>query len=215
MTLSPEALAAAKSAAAAPRRAAIGDAPAVARTLARAFASDPVVDYFVRSDAKRARALDTWFDFAVRNFGLPGGETWMSEDASAIALWLPPPQDALNLSLTKEIAALPTFLSVVSLSRVGRMQRLRAAFDANHPKPPHWYLFFLGIDPTRQGMGLGSAILKATLAPIDARGADAYLEASSEKNVPLYQRHGFEIISEFSPEPTGPKLWGMWRKAQR
>lgn len=213
--VTPEQLAAHRAAASSPRRATLADAGKVATTLARAFATDPVVDYFVRADSQRERALATWFDFAVKRFGLPGGETWMSADARAAALWLPPPQTALRMSLVEEVQALPVFLSVVGLSRIARMQRLRTVFDANHPKPPHWYLFFLAVDPDAQGQGLGSAILKATLAPIDATGADAYLEASSEKNVPLYLRHGFEVVSEFAPEPTGPKLWGMWRKARR
>jgi ribosomal protein S18 acetylase RimI-like enzyme len=213
-TLTPEILAARKRAAATPRRATLADAPQATRTLARAFATDPVVDYFVRADAQRPRALDMWFDFAVKRLGLPGRETWMSEDASAVTLWIPPPQDTMNLTLAQEVQALPMFLSVVSLARIGRMQRLRSVFDANHPKAPHWYLFFLAVDPDCQGQGLGSSILQATLKPIDDARADAYLEASSEKNVPLYLRYGFEIISEFRPEASGPKLWGMWRKPQ-
>lgn len=212
--VTPDELAARKRAAAAPRRAELKDADAVSRTLARSFSTDPVVDWFVRADSRRERALKTWFDFAVVKLGLPGRETWMSDDARAVALWIPPPQKEMQLSFVDEIAAIPTFLSVVSLARLGRMQRLRAAFDANHPKAPHWYLFFLAVDPDCQGQGLGSAILKSTLAQIDAKGEDAYLEASSEKNVPLYLRHGFEIISEFKPQDDGPKLWGMWRKAR-
>jgi len=212
--VSPEILAARKRAAAAPRPAAMGDAAAVSRTLARSFAADPVVDWFVRDDDKRDKAISQWFDFAVKKLGLPGRETWMSDDANAVALWIPPPQDVMQLSLVDEVAAIPMFLSVVSFARLGRMQRLRAAFDANHPKTPHWYLFFLAVDPDCQGQGLGSAILGATLNAIDAKHEAAYLEASSEKNVPLYLRYGFEIVSEFRPEPEGPKLWGMWRAAR-
>lgn len=212
--VTPELLAARKRAAASPRRAETADAERVARTLARSFAKDPVVDWFVRADSQHDRAMKTWFDFAVLKLGLKGRETWMAEDANAVALWIPPPQDVMQLSLGEELAALPTFLSVVSFARLGRMQRLRAAFDAHHPKAPHWYLFFLAVDPDCQGQGLGSAILQATLARIDAKHEAAYLEASSDKNVPLYQRHGFEIVSEFRPEPAGPKLWGMWRKPQ-
>ena len=212
--MTPEVLAARKRAAGGPRRATLADAPKVSRTLARAFAADPVMDYFIRDDARRPQAFDTWFDFAVKRLGLPGGETWMADDdtVSAAALWLPPPQDAMNLSFMQEVRALPVFLSVVGLARVGRMQRLRAAFDAHHPKDPHWYLFFVGVDPDCQGMGLGSAILAANLKPIDAARACAYLEASTERNVTLYQRHGFEVVNEFRPEPTGPRIWGMWRK---
>lgn len=204
--------AARKRAAAAPRRAELNDAAAVSRTLARSFATDPVVDWFVRADSRRERALKTWFDFAVTKLGLPGRETWMSDDARAVALWIPPPQKEMQLSLVDEIASIPTFLSVVSFARLGRMQRLRAAFDAHHPKAPHWYLFFLAVDPDCQGQGLGSAILKATLEKVDAQKQAAYLEASSEKNVTLYLRHGFEVTTEFTPEPAGPTLWAMWRK---
>jgi len=212
--LTPDLLAARKRAAASPRRAELSDATAVSRTLARAFATDPVVDWFVRADSRRDRAMKSWFDFAVLKLGLRGRETWMSDDAKTVALWIPPPQDVMQLSPLEEIASLPTFLSVVSFARLGRMQRLRAAFDAHHPKAPHWYLFFLAVDPDCQGQGLGSAILNATLAPIDAAGHAAYLEASSEKNVSLYQRHGFEVVTEFKPEPAGPTLWAMWRKPQ-
>ena len=210
--ITPDDLAARKRAAANPRRATLADAAKVVRTLSRAFAADPVMDYFVRDDAQRARALDTWFDFGVKRLGLPGRETWIADDASVVALWLPPPQAALNLGLLEEVRALPMFLSVVGLARAGRLQRLRAAFDAHHPKTPHWYLFFLGVDPACQGMGLGSAMLAANLKPIDDARAAAYLEASSDKNRALYLRHGFEVIGEFRPEPAGPQIWSMWRK---
>lgn len=211
---SPEELAARKRAAAAPRRATEADAAAVARSLARSFADDPVVTYFVRDDAGRPRAMQAWFDFAVRRYGLRGNELWMSEDARAVALWLPPPQDVMNMSALEELSLVPLLLNVVGVSRLARLNRLRAAVGAHHPTAPHAYLFFLGVDPDCQGQGLGSAILGATLAPLDASGTDAYLESSNIKNVPLYQRHGFEITSEFRPEPSGPQIWGMWRKAR-
>lgn len=214
--IAPEVLAARKRAAGAPRRATLADVPKLTRTLVRAFATDPVVDYFVRDDARRPQAMNQWFDFAAKRLCLPGGETWMADDAdaSAVALWLPTPQTAMQLSLLEEVRALPVFLSVVGLARIGRMQRLRAAVDAHHPKEPHAYLFFLAVDPDCQGMGLGSAMLAANLKALDAARACAYLEASTERNVTLYQRHGFEVVSEFKPEPTGPSLWGMWRKPQ-
>jgi ribosomal protein S18 acetylase RimI-like enzyme len=214
-SLSPEALAAAKRAAADPTRATLADEPRVTETLARAFADDPVIDYFVRADERRAAALRTWFSFAVKKIGLPDDEIWMTPDAGAVALWLPPPQRTMKFTALEELKLVRTLLSVVSMERVGRMQRLRAAFDSHHPKAPHWYLMFLAVDPDLQGLGLGSALLKAMLEQIDARGQAAYLEASSERNVPLYKRHGFEVKGEFRPEPDGPPIWSMWRDPQK
>ena len=57
----------------------------------------------------------------------------------------------------------------------------------------------IGVDPARQGRGLGSALMKHTLALCDAEGALAYLESSNPRNVPLYERHGFEVVGEIRP----------------
>jgi len=39
-------------------------------------------------------------------------------------------------------------------------------------------------------------LLQHTLAQTDARGLQSYLESSNPANIPLYQRHGFEVIRE-------------------
>lgn len=67
---------------------------------------------------------------------------------------------------------------------------------AAHPHEPHWHLAFIGVDPTHQGSGIGAALLRYALARIDERGLHAYLESSNPANLPLYQRHGFEVIRE-------------------
>jgi ribosomal protein S18 acetylase RimI-like enzyme len=66
----------------------------------------------------------------------------------------------------------------------------------SHPHEPHWQLAFIGVDPTHQGQGIGAALLRHTLAQIDAQGLHSYLESSNPANIPLYQRHGFEVIRE-------------------
>jgi GNAT superfamily N-acetyltransferase len=57
--------------------------------------------------------------------------------------------------------------------------------ERHHPKEPHWYLAFVGCDPTCQGQGLGSALIKEGLRRCDADGLPAYLESSSPRNIPL------------------------------
>jgi ribosomal protein S18 acetylase RimI-like enzyme len=37
-------------------------------------------------------------------------------------------------------------------------------------------------------------LLTQALARCDADGLPAYLESSNPRNIPLYQRHGFEIL---------------------
>lgn len=75
---------------------------------------------------------------------------------------------------------------------------------------PHYYLFLLGTRPESQGHGLGSSLMAPVLERCDRDRVPAYLEATSERNVPLYLRHGFEVTAEIQI-PGGPKMWPMWR----
>lgn len=68
----------------------------------------------------------------------------------------------------------------------------------------------LGTRPESQSRGIGSALLRSALTDCDRTGMPAYLEATSERNRNLYQRHGFEV-SEILALPDGPPLWCMWR----
>ena len=84
----------------------------------------------------------------------------------------------------------------------------------HHPKTPHYYLHAIGVRQDSQGLGLGSALLKHVTRRCDADGMPAYLESSSPRNVPLYQRHGFEVTHEEPIGEGGPPLAFMWREPQ-
>lgn len=83
-------------------------------------------------------------------------------------------------------------------------------FDRHHPKEPHWYLQMLGTEPEWQGKGIGSSLLAPILDRCDRTGERVYLEASKEKNIPFYARHGF-VVTEEMHVPKGPTMWAMWR----
>ncbi|HXV92985.1 MAG TPA: GNAT family N-acetyltransferase, partial [Pseudonocardia sp.] len=72
-------------------------------------------------------------------------------------------------------------------------------------------LAFLAVAPHRQGTGVGSRLLGARLAGLDAGGRPGYLEASSPRNQRLYHRFGFRPVGEQIALPDGPRLTPMWR----
>jgi ribosomal protein S18 acetylase RimI-like enzyme len=198
-----------------PRRAVAADASRAADTLSAAFADDPVTSWIGRKDARRDIGRRGMFGHLVSALGIPGNELWIADDYSVAALWVPPGQADLKLKLLEEIRLIRTLVSFTGWTGLSRANAFRKATDAQHPKSePHFYLMTIGVDPKFQGQGLGSALLGATLEHIDAQHMPAYLESSSPKNVPLYRRHGFEVMSEFRPREDGPPLWGMWRKAR-
>ena len=80
-----------------------------------------------------------------------------------------------------------------------------------HPrKPQHFYLAVLGTDPSAQGRGLGSAVLRGVLDQCDNDGVGAFLESSKESNIAFYARHGFRVTEEIQLL-RGPTMWKMWR----
>ncbi|MEZ0471544.1 GNAT family N-acetyltransferase [Luteimonas salinilitoris] len=66
--------------------------------------------------------------------------------------------------------------------------------DAGIVVPAHWYLPFIGIDPSQQGKGYGAALMKHAVNACDRDHAMAYLESSNPKNIRLYEQHGFELL---------------------
>ena len=60
----------------------------------------------------------------------------------------------------------------------------------------------------------GSALLRYALEQCDRDGMPAYLESSNPRNIPLYQRHGFEIIGTIQAG-SSPTVVPMLRRARR
>jgi predicted GNAT family acetyltransferase len=64
----------------------------------------------------------------------------------------------------------------------------------HHQAHPCGYLLVIAADASRQGRGLGSALMKHALERCDREGAQAYLETANSANISLYERHGFEVV---------------------
>ncbi len=194
-----------------PVQAGPGDLEEVARTLADAFAVDPLMDWFMRVDERRAAARLDFFRFLVRA-GAPQGRIDRPAGGGAAAIWMPFEWLGPTPFLA-ELASLPVMLRATGLGRFGRMQAVRADMDRHHPMDRrHAYLWFLGVAPAAQGRGVGSALLRAAGARLDAEQLPAYLETGTTRNVALYRRHGFEVISEHKARADAPPMWSMWRE---
>jgi ribosomal protein S18 acetylase RimI-like enzyme len=183
------------------------DRDAIVYSLVRAFDADPVANFLLRQDEGRARAFETTFDVALRRLTLPVGGAWVADGGEGAALWTPPGE-------WKAWRAWPDALRMAHAIGWSRLHVVRAAterVERAHPRAPHWYLFTLGVDPAHQGRGVGSALLRAVLDGGDARGKAAYLEASTEDNARLYERHGFRITGTLDLAAGGPTLRLMWR----
>ena len=185
------------------------DAEEVGRILALGFSDDPVLTW-VFGEPGSLRKLLAFFTFISEEAMVGLGATYLSE--GACACWTPPSPapwpdernerfgDVLNRTCTAE--------------DIERLGILGAAAEKAHPTEPHWYLNTLAAVPDRRGQGLGGALLAHTLARVDEEGSPAYLEATTDRNRALYERHGFEAtgIIELTG---GPSMTAMWRPERR
>jgi ribosomal protein S18 acetylase RimI-like enzyme len=193
------------------RLATAADVPALGRMLARAFWDDPVARWACKPERLRPATLERFHSARLRQ--LLGHEAvWTSDQLSSAALWASPgnahttPREDLELMSGQLHPRLVWRLPLV-VSGLLRVQRA-------HPHdPPHWYLAVLGTDPSAQGQGLGSAVLRPVLELCDRDGVAAYLESSKERNIDFYARHGFRVTGELRL-PRGPSVWPMWRDPQ-
>jgi ribosomal protein S18 acetylase RimI-like enzyme len=178
---------------------------AIAR-LTLAFSADPAARWLY-PDA--GQYLTYWPRF-LRAFGGPAFQlgTAFRSGGQGVGVWLPPgthAEDEPLVALLEESVA-PDLLGVAF-----------AVFEemaGYHPAVPHWYLPLLGVDPTHQGRGHGSAILRHALALCDADGTPAYLESTNPANNPLYERHGFRVVGRIERDGV-PPIWPMVRPARR
>lgn len=183
-----------------------------AAVLTDAFVDEAGLNYWLRQDASKERGRRKFFDAVIRSMLHPKRDVWVAESGGATAgaaIWLGPGLKAFDFPWWRELFYTPLFLSIAGGAGLKRAQELGARLNACHPAVPHAHLQFLGVSISAQGQGIGSAMLKETLAPLDASGTIGYLEASTERNVALYARHGFEVTHEF--DLPGLHFWCMTR----
>jgi GNAT superfamily N-acetyltransferase len=188
------------------RRAVNADAARLEVVMARAFHDDPVICWLLPDASRRPARLRRFFGVELRHMALPRGCVWTTDDLSAAALVLPPGRWRVPLSATlREGRAFGAGL--------GRAARLGAAMEWRHAREvrgPHYYIRDVGVLPEMQGRGLGSTLMAPTLERCNSEGLPAYLEASSARSAALYERLGFEHVSELSVLGS-PPLWLMLR----
>jgi ribosomal protein S18 acetylase RimI-like enzyme len=191
------------------RVATAADASALTWLLGRAFADDPFISWVVRPDKGRTAAYWRLFDLFVRRLSLPYGHSFTTDRLDAVALWVPP--GCWKQGVIDQVRQLSDWLAIVGLKRIPHVVGAIARLLNKHPSEPHYYLPFVGVDPSAQGQGAGSAVLEPVLQWCDTLRLGAYLENTNEKNLVFYERLGFRVLETMVLAEDGPTVWRMWR----
>ena len=103
------------------------------------------------------------------------GEVWCTDDAAALAVWIPPGRPEIDFESGSSEEPPPDLLE--------RFAIIAPAMDANTPDEPHWYLQLLATHPDWQRQGLGAELMAVTFARAEADGLPCYLETETVENV--------------------------------
>ncbi len=186
------------------REATTSDVSAAVETLTRAFEDYPMTRASLDPD-DYLRRLSQYNQLFLTGVGLPHGRVWVTDDISAVAIWLTPATPAE--ALVQHSAA---FNELVG-SRAALNAEYGKAMGTFRPQNPHWLLAILGVDPARQRQGLGRAVVAPGLAAADAEHAPAFLETQDPSNIAFYESLGFTVTAELELPHHGSIHYSLYR----
>jgi GNAT superfamily N-acetyltransferase len=180
------------------------DEASIIDILVRAFSADPVAQW-IWPDPQKYHMYFPSFVRAFAGKAFTHRSAYYVDGYVAAALWLPPgllPDDDRLSSVFQRSVSEQIQKDVITV--FDQMSRY-------HPSEPHWHLPLMGVDPLKQGGGFGSALMQHTLIQCDRDSKLAYLESSSPRSVPFYERHGFELLGTIQLGAS-PSVFPMLRR---
>lgn len=184
------------------RRLTTADLDRASEILGAAFADYPWTTWCVAEDGQLDR-ISSLQRVYLEHLALPHGKAYIDTEGHGVLAFLSPDTPAPTTEVSAIIAEL----------HGDRFDRLMAADEqlSGLPIPEGaWLLATIGTTPQSRGTGLGTALMKYGLAELDRTGHACWLDTSTERNLPLYQRFGFTVVGQINLDG-GPPVWRMHR----
>lgn len=180
------------------------DEASIIAVMVLAFSADPAARWTWRDPQQYLRHFPS-FVKALGGKAFANASAYYVDGYAGAAMWLPPevsPDEKPLVDLVQQ-----TGYAAVQNDVFAVFEQMAHY----HPHEPHWFLPFIGVDPVQQGKGFGGALMQHALVPCDRDRTLAYLESSNPRNVPLYERFGFELLGTIQVG-TSPPIFPMLRK---
>jgi ribosomal protein S18 acetylase RimI-like enzyme len=169
------------------------DKPLIIDILSDSFDENQSVNYIVTQDEHRKVRIRALMDYSFETC-YRFGAVYLSNDKAACALVLYP--DQKRFSLATLWLDIKLVFKTIGLFRASKAMSRESAIKSNYPQEPIYYLWFLGVLGHRQHEGVGTQLLKEVVRDSQTQKRAVYLETSTLKNIPWYQKNGFEIYNE-------------------
>lgn len=186
-------------------RAGIEDKNRIVDILSNSFDDNKSVNYIIQQDAKRKQRIRNLMAYSFdvcHSFG----DVFLSENKKGCALILMP--DKKKSSLRSILLDVKLATSVIGLRNVMKALNREASIKKIQPQAPLYYLWFIGVDSSEQGKGIGSKLLNDVIEEGISQNRTICLETSTIKNLPWYEKYGFKTYHELD---FGYRLYCMKR----
>ena len=161
--------------------------------LTKSFDTNQSVNYIIKQDAKRTQRVRALMDYSFEVCYL-FGDVFLSDDKKACALITYPDKKKTNLKSILLDVKLIFF--AVGLKNIKKTLARETLINKVQPKELKYYLWFIGVDPEYQNEGIGTILLDELIEDSEHKKRPIYLETSTLKNLPWYQKFGFQIYHE-------------------
>ncbi len=175
------------------KKAEYNDKDLIVDILTKSFETNQSVNYIVKQDEKRLERIRALMDYSFEVCYL-FGDVFLSDDRKACALVLYP--DKKKTTLKSIMLDLKLILSCIGIENIKKALNREAMIKKIQPKEAMYYLWFIGVDPAYQGSGIGSELLKEIIEHSRQTERPIYLETSTLKNLPWYEKFDFDIYHE-------------------
>ena len=175
------------------RHADYGDKDLIVNILAKSFDNNKSVNYIVKQDNKRAVRMKKLMEYSFDVCYL-FGDIFLTDDRKGCALIVMPDKKKTTFKSIMLDAKLT--LSVIGLSNIKRAMNRESRINKLHPEVPFYYLWFIGVDPAEQNKGIGTKLLNDVINEARSKHRPIYLETSTLKNIPWYEKFGFMIYDK-------------------
>ncbi len=184
-------------------------------TIGRAFENYNLMTYAAPDATRRLTAVTSLYG-AILHDCFHYGEVYVRGDCQGLACWLPPPRAVPTFwrQVRSGMLALPWHFGLGGFRKLTAFDDVARKLHHEYAPMPHWYLAAIGVEPSSQGQGIGSALMRPMLERADRDGVCCWLDTHQEQNVRLYMRHGFEVSKRVEIPCHPIPVYGMLRKPQ-
>ncbi|MBO9682086.1 MAG: GNAT family N-acetyltransferase [Flavisolibacter sp.] len=165
----------------------------IVNILAQSFDDNKSVNYIIKQDGKRRERIRKLMAYAF-DVCNAFGAAYLTEDKKACALIVFP--DKKKTTLKSMLWDIRLVANCVGLEGVSKTMSREKKIKTLQPDESLYYLWFIGVNPEEQNKGIGSLLLNEIIRDAEQKNRTLCLETSTQKNIPWYQKFGFNIYNE-------------------